>query len=119
MYLLRATSTISARTSIVRPRSLSSIGSFKHRSTSAREFKVILDNDTLYIEQPLAEALGWKPDVSSQGIPLTLSGWQPHYFAITRTGTDADLLARETVESSRDPRVQEILQYLKDSDAKS
>ena len=70
------------------------IAASRHMSTSQvscrREFKVILDNDTLYVEQPLAEALGWKPDHSSdKGIPLTLSGWAPHYFAITRTGTDS------------------------------
>lgn len=55
-----------------------------------REFKVLLDNETLYVEQELAEALGWKPDVKSeQGVSLTLSGWAPNYFAIARTGTDS------------------------------
>ena len=55
-----------------------------------REFKVVLDNETLYVEQELAEALGWKPDVKSEeGVPLTLSGWAPKYFAIARTGTDS------------------------------
>lgn len=62
-------------------------------STSGRplrqEFKVILDNDTLYIEQPLAEALGWKPDVDpAKGVPLTLSGWAPNYFVVARAGSD-------------------------------
>jgi len=81
-----------------------------------REFKVVLDNETLYIEQTLAEALGWKPGEESKDGPvsLTLSGWSPHYFAIAKTGTNSDLLARRTVESSRNPRVQEVLAYLKD-----
>ena len=67
------------------------------------------------------------------GVPLTLSGWAPNYFAIARTGTDsgmsehqntfrrsllnaatADHLARATVESSRNPRVRQMLEYLKD-----
>ena len=102
---------------------------------SRREFKVVLDNETLYVEQPLAEALGWTPDVPSEkGVSLTLSGWAPHYFAIAPTGSDSgehrgepikplilnlssqhvDRLARGTVESSRNPRVQELLEYLKD-----
>jgi hypothetical protein len=56
---------------------------------SRQEFKVVLDNGTLYIDQPLAEALGWKPDVEpAKGVSLTLSGWAPHYFAIAQTGTD-------------------------------
>jgi len=79
-----------------------------------REFKVVLDNETLFIDQTLAEALGWKPDGSKDGVPLTLSGWSPHYFAIAKTGSDSDLLARGTVESSRNPRVKEVLAYLKD-----
>ncbi|KAI0364527.1 hypothetical protein BV20DRAFT_956031 [Pilatotrama ljubarskyi] len=88
---------------------------------TAKEFKVVLeDNDTLYIDQELAEALGWTPQVahSDSGTPgtvsLTLSGWAPHYFAIARTGSDSDRLARATVESSCNPRVQAMLEYLKD-----
>lgn len=55
-----------------------------------REFKVVLDNDTLYVEQALAEALGWKAGaVGTESVPLTLSGWSPHYFAIAKTGSDA------------------------------
>lgn len=30
-------------------------------SATAREFKVVLDNDTLYVDQAVAEALGWDP----------------------------------------------------------
>ncbi|TBU29951.1 hypothetical protein BD311DRAFT_659881 [Dichomitus squalens] len=82
-------------------------------SSNAREFKVVLDNGTLYVDQALAEALGWTP-TQTQGVSLTLSGWEPHYFAIARTGTDSDLLARGTVESSRNPAVQQMLEYLKD-----
>ncbi|KAI0662953.1 hypothetical protein C8Q70DRAFT_1050657 [Cubamyces menziesii] len=83
-------------------------------SPTAREFKVVLDNGTVYVDQALAEALGWTPDQPTEGVPLTLSGWEPHYFAIARTGTDSDLLARGTVESSRNPRVKQMLDYLKD-----
>ncbi|KAI8975928.1 hypothetical protein BD414DRAFT_423580 [Trametes punicea] len=82
-------------------------------NSNAREFKVVLDNGTLYVDQAVAEALGWSP-TQPQGVPLTLSGWAPHYFAIARTGTDSDLLARGTVESGRSPNVQQLLEYLKD-----
>ena len=58
-------------------------------SPTAREFKVVLDNGTVYVDQALAEALGWTPDQPTEGVPLTLSGWEPHYFAIARTGTDS------------------------------
>lgn len=54
---------------------------------TAKEFKVVLDNGTLYVDQAVAEALGWSTD-RPNGVPLTLSGWQPKYFAIARTGTD-------------------------------
>lgn len=105
------------------------------RSTTAKEFKVVLDNGTLYVDQAVAEALGWTADKGS-GTSLTLSGWAPHYFAITQSGTDngkpwflpfsaphpnqlplfllLDLLARGTVESSQNPKVQQVLYYLKE-----
>ena len=55
---------------------------------------MVLDNETLYIEQPLAEALGWKPDVDpTKGVPLTLSGWAPNYFAIAKTDSDSGILS--------------------------
>ncbi|TFY79461.1 hypothetical protein EWM64_g4547 [Hericium alpestre] len=82
-------------------------------SSSAKEFKVVLDGDTLYVDQALAEALGWNPG-QMNGVSLTLSGREPHYFAVARSGTDSDLLARATVESSVNPRVQMMLDYLKD-----
>ncbi|KZT12273.1 uncharacterized protein LAESUDRAFT_691535 [Laetiporus sulphureus 93-53] len=91
-------------------RRLLSTGGPKNR----REFKVVLDNETLYVEQPLAEALGWKPEEGHKSVPLTFSGWSPHYFAIARTTTDSDLLARGTVESSHNLRILEVLEYLKD-----
>lgn len=56
---------------------------------SPKEFKVVLDNETLYIDQQLAEALGWKQDQDLGGVPLTLSGWAPSYFAIARTGSES------------------------------
>ena len=105
----------------------------KHDGHSgAREFKVVLDNDTLYVDTSLAEALGWTSNVNEEGVPLTLRGWAPHYFAITRVGSDsgqyihslplhlapitppdAVSLSRNSVQSSRDPKVQEVLDYLK------
>ena len=57
-------------------------------TSNAREFKVVLDNGTVYVDQALAEALGWSP-TQTEGVSLTLSGWGPHYFAIARTGTDS------------------------------
>ena len=62
-------------------------------STVAREFKVTLDGQTLYVEKELAQALGWTPGISTDGVSLLLSGWDPHYFAITQTGTDAGMLS--------------------------
>lgn len=62
-----------------------------HHSTSVRDFKVTLDGDALYIDKDLAEALGWTTGLSTEGLPLRLSGWEPHYFVITRPGTDAGL----------------------------
>lgn len=54
-----------------------------------KHFKVTLDGDTLYVDKELAEALGWREDTPTEGVPLRLSGWSPHYFAITQKGTDA------------------------------
>lgn len=119
--------------------SLSSIIFRRNNVSSVRQFKVTLDNETLYVEQPLAEALGWNPAQPSQSVTLTLSGWTPRYFAIARSGSDAgfcssldsfrhyvlttaitsELPARGTVESANNPHVQKVLQHLKDSDAQS
>ncbi|GJE97831.1 hypothetical protein PsYK624_140530 [Phanerochaete sordida] len=83
--------------------------------SAAREFKVVLDGDTLYVDREVAEALGWTPaHPPSEGVPLTLSGWAPGYLAIARTGSDSDRLARATAESGRDPKMQQVLDYLKD-----
>ncbi|KAG2015149.1 hypothetical protein CC2G_008444 [Coprinopsis cinerea AmutBmut pab1-1] len=82
-----------------------------------QHFKVTLDGGTLYIPQEVAEALGWKEGTPTEGVALRLSGWAPHYFAITQKGTDADLLAHGTIESSRNPVVQETLEYLKKNDS--
>ncbi|KAI0651269.1 hypothetical protein C8Q79DRAFT_932469 [Trametes meyenii] len=107
MLLSRIFSAVPRRIVGMRPQSVLST------STTAREFKVVLDNGTVYVDQALAEALGWTPE-QTQGVSLTLSGQQPHYFAIARTGTDSDLLARGTIESSRNAKVQQMLDYLKD-----
>ncbi|KAI1793260.1 hypothetical protein LXA43DRAFT_1092813 [Ganoderma leucocontextum] len=80
-----------------------------------KEFKVVLENDTLYVDQELAEALGWNAGTDpAEGVPLTLNGWGPRYFAIARKGSDGELLARRTVASGHDPKVQKVLEYLKD-----
>ncbi|KAI0272414.1 hypothetical protein BC834DRAFT_856620 [Gloeopeniophorella convolvens] len=79
-----------------------SLAHSKAISTSAREFK-----------QPVAEALGWESG-AAEGVSLTLSGWAPHYFAITQK----DLLARGTVRSAQNPKVQEMLRLLKEHDSK-
>ncbi|TFK17860.1 hypothetical protein FA15DRAFT_555593, partial [Coprinopsis marcescibilis] len=78
-----------------------------------KEFKVVLDGETLYIHQELAQALGWTEEALTKGVSLRLSGWSPHYFAITRKGTDTDLLAHGTIESSRNATVVATLEYLK------
>ena len=57
-------------------------------TSKVRQFKVVLDGQTLYIEKPLAEALGWNPATGAKGVSLRLSGWDPTFFAITPTGTD-------------------------------
>ena len=51
----------------------------------------MLDGQTLYVEKPLAEALGWSPGKSTEGVSLRLSGWDPKFFAITPTGTDSGM----------------------------
>ena len=104
-------------------------------SESRREFKVVLDESsrTVYVEQPLAEALGWSTETPAENsVPLTLRGWEPNYFVITRSGSEAgqdtpslyeysttnvphaDELARSTIDSSRDPQMREVLDYLKE-----
>jgi len=60
-------------------------------TSQVRQFKVVLDGQTLYIEKPLAEALGWKPGTSAEGVSLPLSGWEPKFFAITPTDSDAGM----------------------------
>lgn len=77
----------------------------------------MMEGGALYIGKELAEALGWTPSTPTDGVSLRLSGWSPHYFAITQKGTDADLLAHGTIESSRNPNVQGILDRLKKSDS--
>jgi hypothetical protein len=57
---------------------------------SPSEHRVILDDQTLYVDQSLAEALGWKPEQRSDaGIELSLSGWGPTYFTIAPTGSES------------------------------
>lgn len=60
-------------------------------ASQVRQFKVALDGQTLYIEKPLAEALGWNPGTGNEGVSLRLSGWEPKFFAITPTDTDVGM----------------------------
>jgi hypothetical protein len=58
-------------------------------STPAREFKITLDGQTCTLKK------NWhKPLVARyQEYRPMVSGWLPHYFAITQTGTDAGMLS--------------------------
>ena len=60
-------------------------------TSQVRQFKVVLNGQTLYIDRPLAEALEWNIRASTQGVPLRLSGWEPKFFTITPTDTDAGM----------------------------
>ena len=96
-----------------------------------QKFTCTVDHQTLYVPQAVAEALGWKEGQDTQGIKLTLHGWGPNYFAIAPTGSDSgaefyrcpahtlnsdatERLAGGTIESSRNPNVQKVLNDLKD-----
>jgi hypothetical protein len=98
-----------------------------------------LDGGTLYVEREIVEALGWRGELLVEGVSLRLSGWAPKYFAITKKDTDAsslfrhvrstgqnslltwlrltDRLAVSTIEGSRDPQVQAVLERLKQKDS--
>ncbi|KAF8590846.1 hypothetical protein K439DRAFT_1299745, partial [Ramaria rubella] len=78
------------------------------------EHKVLLDGQTLYITKELAQALGWKADQGLDGFKLTLHGWEPSFFTVTPSGTDSEWLSRGTLESSQNPNVEKVLDYLKD-----
>jgi hypothetical protein len=98
---------------------------------SPSEHRVILDNQTLYVDQSLAEALGWKPEQGSDaGIELSLSGCQPtsqlHRPGVKVVSHSAwmspsfsfcchqDRLARGVVESSHNANVKRVLDYLEE-----
>ncbi|KAG8765437.1 hypothetical protein FRC20_007107 [Serendipita sp. 405] len=93
----------------------------------------MLDKDTLYIDENIAQGLGWEPGRGLDGVQLPLHGWEKGYSVITRKGTDAgwnvdlsnsvrlkltslisELLAKGTIESSRNPIVLKVLEGLKD-----
>lgn len=100
-------------------------------TAAPKDYKVVLDNGTLYIDQDLAEALGWDSE-QRNGVSLKLHGWAPTYFTITQTGSEsgmssilsqlmvrrpiatAETLAKRTAESGSDSGVQRVLEYLKD-----
>jgi hypothetical protein len=69
-----------------------------------REFNVVLDtqSQTLYIDQPLAEALGWKPEEGHKPVQLTLSGHSPGFFAIAPSGTDSGMPINYYIEFRSD-----------------
>ena len=93
MLSSRASRVVRAIPSAIGRRSLSSPSPSASELHAPREFKVVLDNETLYIGEPLAHALGWTPEKSAEGLKLRLSGWSPHYFTVTRAGTDSGTLA--------------------------
>ncbi|SJL00719.1 uncharacterized protein ARMOST_04033 [Armillaria ostoyae] len=84
-------------------------------TSSAEEHKVLLDRaaQTLYVSKDTATALGWHADFPE--VPLTLNGCEG-YIAITKEGSDSEALARVTIESLKDDKVQGVLQGLKQSD---
>ncbi|KAJ3008226.1 hypothetical protein NUW54_g3236 [Trametes sanguinea] len=86
------------------------------RSGLRGPFKLKLARHASSSEQERREiqALGWDATQEDGSVPLTLRGWAPHYFPITRKGSDSDVLAQNTLENSRDPKLQEALEYLKD-----
>lgn len=63
--------------------------SSRTQAHSAREFKVLLDNQTLYVGQELAEAMGWSDKIGVDGVKLSLHGLSPTFFSITPTGSDS------------------------------
>lgn len=98
----------------------------------AKHHNCALDNETLYVPESVAKALRWKPGQDLKGLQLTLHGWEPGYFAISRTGSESgeiilgfdfvqqlmtgsiERLAKSTIESSRNPLMLEALKNLKD-----
>lgn len=57
-------------------------------SNKTRQFKVLLDDHTLYVGQELAEAMGWSEKMGAEGVKLSLHGLSPTFFAITPSGSD-------------------------------
>lgn len=53
---------------------------------------MLLDGQTLYINEDVARALGWTPETGSAGVQLTLRGWSPTFFAVTKTGSEEGAL---------------------------
>ncbi len=84
-------------------------------TTSAEEHKVLLDRaaQTLYVSKDIATALGWHADFSE--VPLKLNS-REGYIAITKAGSDLEALARVTIESLNDDKVQGVLHGLRQSD---
>jgi len=77
------------RLSATNPRLFAATPRTRRQQSTSCQHKVTLSGETLYIEQDLAEALGWTPEHTTDGVSLRLSGWGPNYFVITQKGTDA------------------------------
>lgn len=58
-------------------------------SNKTRQFKVLLDGQTLYVGQELAEAMGWSEKMGAEGVKLSLHGLSPTFFAVTPSGSDS------------------------------
>ncbi|KAK0228836.1 hypothetical protein IW262DRAFT_1456052 [Armillaria fumosa] len=84
-------------------------------TNSSEEYRVLLDRaaQTVYVSKDIATALGWHADVPE--VPLKLNG-REGYIAITKAGSDSDALARVTIESLNDDKVQGVIHGLKQSD---
>lgn len=56
---------------------------------------------TLYVTEEIAQALGWTPEAGqAEGVKLTLHGWKPGYFAITKTGSESGELHQRMLEAA-------------------
>ena len=67
-------------------------------TSQVRRLKVVLDGQTLYIEKPLAQALGRNPGTSTEGVSLRLSDLDPKFFTITPADIDVGMHPVPVVE---------------------
>lgn len=80
---------LSSRRAQLMRTSFKPLNRYQKYTVTAKHLKATLDGSTLYVDEDVAEALGWTQGTSADGVTLRLSGWKPHYFAITQKGTEA------------------------------